>query len=332
MSAFLDNSGDIILDAVLTDKGRQAMADGNFRISKFALGDDEINYSQYDKDHASGSAYYDLEILQTPIFEAVTSQNAAINYGLLSITNRNLLYMPTMKVNENFKLACKKHNGIFYLAVNSETKESLSAAGRLATANKVLLANNLSDTQILYVETGLNTTDLTANSTNRSTFIANNDLIDRTCTVQVDNRFLNGVITLDGSEVFSAGPSDKNQTIPTRLAFAGAPTTARGLNNYSNYSIPGIDNLLYAPVGTSARTEQSSITGPRGVAVGLNFSTRLDNASGTSTPTEYTKFGQTSNNLFSDGTLFDFIDTTVYVIGTNSTATTQIPIRIIRKT
>ena len=47
--AFLDNSGDIILDAVLTEEGRKKMADGTFRITKFALGDDEIDYSLYSK-------------------------------------------------------------------------------------------------------------------------------------------------------------------------------------------------------------------------------------------------------------------------------------------
>ena len=48
--AFLDNSGDILLDAVLTDEGRRrlAMGDGSFRITKFALGDDEIDYSSSD--------------------------------------------------------------------------------------------------------------------------------------------------------------------------------------------------------------------------------------------------------------------------------------------
>ena len=45
--AFLDNSGDIILDAVLTDAGRQRLAKGNFKIVKFAFGDEEINYSIY---------------------------------------------------------------------------------------------------------------------------------------------------------------------------------------------------------------------------------------------------------------------------------------------
>ena len=73
--AFLDNSGDIILDAVLTDTGRMRLAkgDGTFRIAKFALGDDEINYSSFNKSHASGSAYFDLEILQTPVMQMAMS-------------------------------------------------------------------------------------------------------------------------------------------------------------------------------------------------------------------------------------------------------------------
>ena len=45
--AFLDNSGDIILDAVLTDAGRQRMARGEFKIVKFAFGDEEINYKLF---------------------------------------------------------------------------------------------------------------------------------------------------------------------------------------------------------------------------------------------------------------------------------------------
>jgi hypothetical protein len=60
---FLDNSGDIILDVVLTDLGRQMLAkgDGSFNVTKFALSDDEIDYSLYNKNHPSGSSYYDLE-------------------------------------------------------------------------------------------------------------------------------------------------------------------------------------------------------------------------------------------------------------------------------
>ena len=49
--AFLDNSGDIILDAVLTDLGRKRLAEGNYQITKFAIGDDEIDYGLYNLNH-----------------------------------------------------------------------------------------------------------------------------------------------------------------------------------------------------------------------------------------------------------------------------------------
>ena len=84
---FLDNSGDIILDAVLTDTGRMRLAkgDGSFKIVKFALGDDEINYEIYNKDDSRGSAYYDLEVLQTPVLEAFTDNAASMKSRLISI-------------------------------------------------------------------------------------------------------------------------------------------------------------------------------------------------------------------------------------------------------
>ena len=101
--AFLDNSGDIILDAVLTDTGRLRLAqgDGSFKISKFALGDDEINYALYNKNHSSGSAYFDLEILQTPVLEAITNNSSQIKSRLMTISRTNLLFLPTLKLNAN---------------------------------------------------------------------------------------------------------------------------------------------------------------------------------------------------------------------------------------
>ena len=75
---FLDNSGDIILDAVLTDAGRQRLArgDGSFNVTKFAFGDEEINYRTFSGRHASGSAYYDLEVMQSPVLEAFTNNTS----------------------------------------------------------------------------------------------------------------------------------------------------------------------------------------------------------------------------------------------------------------
>jgi len=101
--AFLDNSGDIILDAVLTDTGRMRMAqgDGSFRITKFKLGDDEIDYTLYNPEHPSGSAYYDLKIRQTPILEAFSNSATSLKSTLISYSNPNLLYLPELIWNTN---------------------------------------------------------------------------------------------------------------------------------------------------------------------------------------------------------------------------------------
>ena len=126
---FLDNSGDIILDAVLTDTGRFRLAkgDGSFKITKFALGDDEINYSQYDKNNASGSAYYDLTIMQTPVLEAFTNNASSMKSRLMSMARNNLLYLPIIKINtqsgENERYA---DNNSFLVAVDQTTETDVA--------------------------------------------------------------------------------------------------------------------------------------------------------------------------------------------------------------
>ena len=91
--AFQDNSGDIIFDVVLTDEGRRRLArgDGSFNIVKFALGDDEINYGLYDTTAVTQTQ--DLEILQTPVFEAFTNNTSVMSSMLMSIPRNNLLYL-----------------------------------------------------------------------------------------------------------------------------------------------------------------------------------------------------------------------------------------------
>jgi len=133
--AFLDNSGDIILDAVLTDTGRYRMAkgDGSFKITKFALGDDEINYASYNKNHVSGSAYYDLQILQTPVLEAFTNNTSTMKSKLISISRTNLLYMPVIVANTlrsnhyQSSSAGAAAPGVYAVAVDEAT------VGRVAT-------------------------------------------------------------------------------------------------------------------------------------------------------------------------------------------------------
>ena len=101
--AFLDNSGDIVLDAVLTELGRRRLAQGNgaFKITKFAVADDEIDYRLFDIGNVSGSAYYDLNINLTPTLEPTTNSNTGLQYKLKTYANPNLLYLPTLKLNQS---------------------------------------------------------------------------------------------------------------------------------------------------------------------------------------------------------------------------------------
>lgn len=94
---FLDRSGsDIVVDAVLTDVGREKLArnDGSFNIVGYVFGDDEIDYSQFNP--STGSAFIDQQILETPVFEAFSNELLAINSRLMTITNPNLKYLPVL--------------------------------------------------------------------------------------------------------------------------------------------------------------------------------------------------------------------------------------------
>ena len=126
---FLDNSGDIILDAVLTDEGRKRLArgDGSFNIVKFALGDDEVDYSIYNANHASGSAYYDLEILQTPVLEAFTDAGSSLKSNLITHLNPNKFYLPVLRLNTKEKLSTTATTtGSFHVAVTKTSRDAFS--------------------------------------------------------------------------------------------------------------------------------------------------------------------------------------------------------------
>ena len=73
--------------------------------------DDEIDYSLYDLDHTSGSAYYDLDILKSPVLEAFTNNTSTMKHKLLSIPRTNLRFLPIMKLNENVSLARNGDSG-----------------------------------------------------------------------------------------------------------------------------------------------------------------------------------------------------------------------------
>ena len=93
----LDNSGDIIIDAVLTDVGREFLArnDGSFEVVRFSLGDDEVDYTLFNPN--TGSLQQDTNVLNTPIFEANVNEKIALKNQLLSISNPDLRFLPTLE-------------------------------------------------------------------------------------------------------------------------------------------------------------------------------------------------------------------------------------------
>lgn len=100
---FLDGStNSIILDCALTDIGRQALSrnDGSFSIVKFALGDDEVDYSIIRKyGRVVGKEKIEKN---TPVLEALTNQNLGQKYRCISISNANLIRLPSFSlVGEN---------------------------------------------------------------------------------------------------------------------------------------------------------------------------------------------------------------------------------------
>lgn len=93
---FIDNSGEIFIDAVLTDLGREKLArnDGSFAVVRFRLGDDEIDYRFWNE--LTGSDSKDRKILDTPVFEAFTNEIVALRSPLVTVRNARLQFLPTM--------------------------------------------------------------------------------------------------------------------------------------------------------------------------------------------------------------------------------------------
>jgi hypothetical protein len=346
--AFLDNSGDIILDAVLTETGRKLLSSGGgIRISKFALGDDEINYGLFDKNHPSGSAYYDLEILQTPVFEAVSQINANINYGLLTFTNKNIIYMPEFVQNtkDNAGNFATPHQKLYYLAVNEETATTLEAAGAIfgSSPQKVIRAGSKNTRAITY-ELGINSSEISKNSTTKAQYITNLGMNDSQFSVSVNGLFLDLVMGLGSSgDTYENELNDNTLvSVPSSERFAnargGGPSKNR--SNYRDFRVRGAQNNIFEPNGASTTASTFSvISGPGSRLVMLNFGVAAGlqhTKDGTRDRkyTQYGKVGQTAKQTFGSAIgseTYDFIDTTVYLSANTTGAQISIPVRIVRR-
>ena len=93
------NNTTVTVDAILTKKGRELLAknDGSFRITQFSLADDEIDYTLYNSNHPSGSAFYGEAIENMPILEAFPDETQTMKYKLLTLP-RGTAKLPVLEV------------------------------------------------------------------------------------------------------------------------------------------------------------------------------------------------------------------------------------------
>lgn len=310
---FLDNSGDIILDAVLTDLGRKRLAEGNgrFSIAKFALGDDEIDYGLYDKDNPSGSAYYDINILQTPVLEAFTNNMSSMKSRLMSYAQNDLLYLPTIAIwNSGVSALYSGLSSYIVLVdeatVNALTTDNNSLDNGLFNGFRPDLGNNFMRT-----DQGLDTSQLNADS------VINPTLLETQYFVQVDNR-LGFLYPRSGG------------TAATPAAFNPTSIDDDNIATYI-FSVDDGTNVVVALQPGAA----SEIVGPRGTRVRLKLGSSLSTRTSTFL---FTQLGSQGTAAITSGTKtlaaddYRFIDTTVRISGVSTGYTLDVPFRFVKKT
>ena len=184
------------------------------------------------------------------------------------------------------------------------------------------------------IESGLDTTDLVGDSSNRSTYIISNNLLDTSFSVYFDNRFVANTLTPTAASVFtnsSAGTDATNIILTTTTT----TSKATGLDNYSVSTARGIaDTVYYVTDGTGVATSTSVIAGPRGSATATGFVvvSGLDASTTGTTDSKYTLYGKTGQDLgFGDGYTYDYIDTDVLIVGNTTNATYRATVRITRR-
>jgi len=111
----LDNTT-ITVDAILTKKGRELLAKGEsqFKITKFALADDEVDYGLYDVTHPNGTNFYGTAIENMNLLEAVPNEEVSVKYFLTTGTTETGTNV-TVKINGDTSISAGSqaiYNGV----------------------------------------------------------------------------------------------------------------------------------------------------------------------------------------------------------------------------
>jgi len=308
--SYLRNDGDILIDAVLTDEGRMRLSkgDGSFRVAKFALGDDEIDYGLINM--ALPTATRDLTLLTTPIMEAFTNNAIALRSKLLNIARGDLLYLPVLVLNTATDPMCTLGTyslaapGTFVVCVDQDTETEFSVTASPKTSVPGVLKGMVGNSgNLIRVDQGLNTTEI-------SPLLAlDGTLIETQYEISIDSRLGSIVSAMDGS--------------PASVSYVDDDSVAV-------YILTRNDSKFVSMNSNNTTDSTEIISGPRGTTLKFRVKSSIDLAG---SDYLFTNIGNTvamtgSSGIATPATLY--IDTYVRVVGLTTGYTLDIPVRFVK--
>jgi hypothetical protein len=126
------NKQTVTVDAILTKKGRQLLALGNnaFQITKFAVADDEIDYSLYNTAHPLGTEYYGSAIENMPIVEASVDETQSLRYKLVTLDKRRNT-IPYLTINNSPDVTANTISLQYFTAAAANTGVTIEVSTQL---------------------------------------------------------------------------------------------------------------------------------------------------------------------------------------------------------
>lgn len=149
--AYLDNKS-IVVDAVLTKKGRELLAkNGSLTITSFALADDEINYGLYNE-NADSDDLKEIALINTPIFEPSVDETQVMKYKLVTL-DPGTTFIPTVTIAQSSINITSTYTGRIVITP-STTPSNYNANGGYTA----ILGNSKVGTLIVTIESPVTTT------------------------------------------------------------------------------------------------------------------------------------------------------------------------------
>ena len=154
---YLSNTS-VVVDAILTNTGRQLLAqnDGSFQITQFSLSDDEVDYTLYNPNQPSGSAFYGEAIENMPVIQAFPESNQIMKYKLITLP-RGTAKLPVINIGYN-TIVIKQGASL------SITPQTLNYLGATSTFEQSGYVATIGDVRTMsaFNGVGINTPDATA--------------------------------------------------------------------------------------------------------------------------------------------------------------------------